>query len=299
MDAISGDDVVLQTLASWNGELAKKFDGDVLILRAPMRQPVDDRVRLEIEGIRETGKRRRSRLVVIVETNGGYIETVERIVSVFRKHYKIVEFVVPNYAYSAGTILVLSGDEIHMDYYSVLGPIDPQYDSQGEYVPGLGYLAKYKELMDEINACDPSQIHQVQAQMSFLVNKFDPAKLFHIEQSIEHAKSLLKEWLPKYKFKDWKTTATNGKKVTKKMKDDRANEVAMILGNTERWHSHGRGISIRELGSEEIKLKVNNFGDDDELNGVVRAYYSLFVDYIQKIGMDAAMHSHRGLKRVA
>lgn len=299
MDAISGDDVVLQTLASWNGELAKKFDGDVLILRGPMRQPVDDRVRLEIEGIRETGKRKRSRLVVFVETNGGYIETVERIVSVFRKHYKIVEFVVPNYAYSAGTILVLSGDEIHMDYYSVLGPIDPQYDSQGEYVPGLGYLAKYKELMDEINACDPSQIHQVQAQMAFLVNKFDPAKLFHIEQSIEHAKSLLKEWLPKYKFKDWKTTTTDGKKVTKKMKDDRANEVAMILGNTERWHSHGRGISIRELGSEEIKLKVNNFGDDDELNRLIRAYYSLFVDYIQKIGMDAAMHSHRGLKRVA
>ncbi|MCR4307468.1 MAG: serine dehydrogenasease [Candidatus Berkelbacteria bacterium] len=227
------------------------------------------------------------------------METVERIVSIFRKHYRIVEFVVPNYAYSAGTILVMSGDEIHMDYYSVLGPIDPQYEFQGEYVPGLGYLAKYEELTAEINNCDPTQLNEVQAQLSFLVNKFDPAKLFHIEQSIEHAKSLLKEWLPKYKFKDWKKTGTNGTKVTKSMKDKRANEIAEVLGNAKRWHSHGRGISIRELGSEEIKLKINNFGDDTETNGLIRAYYGLFVDYIQKIGMDSAIHSNRGLKRAA
>jgi ClpP class serine protease len=58
---------------------------------------------------------------------------VERIVSVFRKHYDIVEYVVPNYAYSASTILVLSGDEIYLDYYSVLGPIDPQMED--EYCP--------------------------------------------------------------------------------------------------------------------------------------------------------------------
>ncbi len=48
-------------------------------------------------------------------------------VSVMRKHYKEVSFIVPSHAYSAGTVLVLSGDKIYMDYYSVLGPIDPQY----------------------------------------------------------------------------------------------------------------------------------------------------------------------------
>lgn len=42
----------------------------------------------------------------------------------------------------------MSGDEIFMDYYSVLGPIDPQVqNNNGEWVPELGYLEKYKQLV--------------------------------------------------------------------------------------------------------------------------------------------------------
>ena len=42
----------------------------------------------------------------------------------------------PIFAMSAGTILVMSGDDIYMDYYAVLGPIDPQVRNQnGTYVP--------------------------------------------------------------------------------------------------------------------------------------------------------------------
>jgi ClpP class serine protease len=47
-------------------------------------------------------------------------------VTVIRKHYKTVNFVVPDYAMSAGTIFCMSGDKIFMDYASALGPIDPQ-----------------------------------------------------------------------------------------------------------------------------------------------------------------------------
>src|SRR5690606_24230974 len=95
---------------------------------------------------------KRGTLVVLIETTGGYIEVVERIYEVFRKNYNKVNFVVPNYAYSAGTVLVLSGDEIYMDYYSVLGPIDPQIQNEeGKVVPGLGYLAKFDELVNKIN----------------------------------------------------------------------------------------------------------------------------------------------------
>ncbi|WP_414521440.1 SDH family Clp fold serine proteinase, partial [Umezakia ovalisporum] len=64
-------------------------------------------------------------LLVILETEGGSIETTERIADVFRHHYPLgeVSFLIPNFAMSAGTILVMSGDRILMDYYSVLGPI--------------------------------------------------------------------------------------------------------------------------------------------------------------------------------
>jgi ClpP class serine protease len=51
---------------------------------------------------------------------------------------------------SAGTVLVMCGDNIYMDYFSVLGPIDPQVKRRSKgnvYVPALGYLEKYNELV--------------------------------------------------------------------------------------------------------------------------------------------------------
>ena len=61
---------------------------------------------------------------------------IQRIAETLRHHYDRVEFIVPNYAMSAGTVLVMSGDAIHMDYFSVLGPIDPQVrDETGRQLP--------------------------------------------------------------------------------------------------------------------------------------------------------------------
>jgi len=51
----------------------------------------------------------------VLTTGGGSIEVVQRIVDVFRQHYTLVDFIVPNYAYSAGTVLAMSGDAIYMD----------------------------------------------------------------------------------------------------------------------------------------------------------------------------------------
>ena len=36
-----------------------------------------------------------------------------------------------------------------MDYYSVLGPIDPQVNRGEGLVPALGYLKKYDELIEK------------------------------------------------------------------------------------------------------------------------------------------------------
>ena len=44
----------------------------------------------------------------------------------------------------------LSGDEIYMDYYSRLGPIDPQVNNQeGRQVPALGYLKQWERLQEK------------------------------------------------------------------------------------------------------------------------------------------------------
>ena len=234
----------------------------------------------------------------MLETSGGFIEAVERIATTLRKNFKIVEFIVPNYAYSAGTVLVMSGDEIYMDYFSVLGPIDPQYHGEdGNYVPGMGYLAKFNELAEIVNK-DPSG-SSTRAELSLLLKKFDPAKLFHIEQAVEHSKSLLEDWLPRYKFKDWTRKEISKKRVTAADRKARAIEVAKALGDAKHWHSHGRGITIRELQSDKIKLKVRDFGENQELNLAIRHYHGLFIDYLQKRGMKGAIHCRHGIRRIA
>lgn len=293
METIKADQVVGEVLSSAIKELKRILDGDILFLKAPMRQPFDDAIKVEIEELKRLDKKY-TKLFVILETVGGAIEVVERIVNVFRRHYKLVEFIVPNYAYSAGTVLVMSGDEIHLDYYSVLGPIDPQIELDGRYVPGMGYLAKFEDLSERINRS--SDVNSVKAEMSYLINKFDPALLFLIEQSIDHSKQLLKEWLPKYKFKNWKVKETSGDKVTKRDREDRADHIATVLGDAKKWHSHGRGISMHELQSEEIKLKVNDYGRDNEMYRNVSHYHGLVVDFMAKLGYSAAIHTERGLR---
>lgn len=294
MEAVNVDQLSNQFLLRMNAELAGLMKGDCVFIHCSMIPPLDSELRVVIEDI---SKKRGGHLVVVLQTPGGYMETVERLVSVMRFHYKEVSFVIPDYAYSAGTVLALSGDKIYMDYYSVLGPIDPQYtDKDGKLLPGSGYLRKFEELISAIN--NPEK-EEAKAELAYLITTFDPALLFHIEQGIEHGRSLITEWLPKYKFKSWKETETEKKKVTDKMKKDRARDIAKVLGNAERWHSHGRGISRKDLESDEIKLKIDDFGTNKELNNAIRHYHGYCVNYYSKrVGVRGYIHSSKGFRRI-
>jgi hypothetical protein len=287
MDAINSDDIVRRLLIEKCEALENKLAGEVIMIRAPMAQGIDDVVRREIENIASQDGCR-NQLVVVLETSGGSIEVVERISDVFRHHFEHVKFVIPNFAYSAGTVLTLSGDDILMDYYSVLGPIDPQIKNRDDrWVPGLGYLEKYKELTTKPNI--------TVSELEFLVRKFDAGELFALEQAKEHSKKLIVRWLCDYKFKDWDRRETSGDEVDEDSKRERAEEIAELLGDAKEWNSHGRGIPLRTLQSDKVKLKITDFGADPDLNKAVREYYDLFIDYCAKIGADVAVHTKRRL----
>lgn len=295
MEAINVDQLSSGILETLNGHVATALEGDCVFINCPMHPPLDDEFRVVIEQIkRDDGSKH---LIVILETNGGFMETVERLVAVMRKHYDKVSFVIPNYAYSAGTVLALSGDSIFMDYYSVLGPIDPQYNSEGQFFPGHGYLAKFNEMLALINSSGSPD--ECRGEIAYLVKKFDPALLFHIEQGVEHGVSLITEWLPKYKFKDWKTTVTKGKPVTAAMRKSRAKAIAKTLGDAAKWHSHGRGISMRDLSGTDIKLLIDDFGEVPDLSEKIRNYHGLAVDYFsRKQRMAGYIHFKSGVRRV-
>ncbi len=92
--------------------LESSFGSHQLALIGGLVAGVDDILRNVIEDLQKRSKSRR--LTFLLTTPGGYIEVVQRIVDTIRHHYRHVAFVVPNQAFSAGTVLVMSGDQILM-----------------------------------------------------------------------------------------------------------------------------------------------------------------------------------------
>lgn len=269
----SSNSIIIEQLKQRLCALEKVTGGDVLVLCAPIRLGLDVVVREAMDGL----PHRKRKLSVLLETGGGYIEVTQRIAQTLRHHYHVVDFIIPNCAYSAGTVLAMCGDEIYMDYFSVLGPIDPQLPKDDKMVPALGYIEQYERLIKK-----SVEGKLTTAELAFLINRFDPAELYMYEQARELSISLLKEWLVKYKFKNWKTTATRKKKVTREMRVERAEEIAKTLNKIDKWNSHGRGIHMAVL-RKDLKLLIRDFRETDGLSEGIKDYHRLLQDYLSTV----------------
>jgi len=272
------------------GNLESHLKADVITFFGPLVDGIDDMFKQHIEDIRlnPTGTKstKKKKLVVILTTKGGSAETVERIVNIMRHHYELVDFLVPDYAYSAGTILCMSGDNILMDYYSVLGPIDPQVPSKDrKLVPALGYLDKVNEMIDK------SRNGELTNAEFLILKDIDLAELRAYEQARDLTVDLLKKWLVKYKFKNWDKHSSTGKDVTDEEKNERAKEIAKALGNTSVWHTHARPISLQEL--IDMKLKITDYSDNSDLKPTIDRYYSVLKDYVNKCNHNYFFHTRR------
>jgi ATP-dependent protease ClpP protease subunit len=229
------------------------------------------------------------KIFVVLTTGGGSALAVERYVNILRQFYTEVNFIIPDHAFSAGTIFCMSGDNIYMDFFSVLGPIDPQVkNKEGRFVLALGYLDKINELLDKAK-------HNNLTNAEFIILKeFDLAELRAYEQARDLSVDLLKMWLVKYKFKNWTNhqTTNPGVLVTQEDKEKRAEDIATKLSDNKRWKSHGRPINIQIL-ENELKLKIIDYSNDDVLREIIRSYYMLSVDYIKKNNIGIFIHTKK------
>lgn len=255
-------------------KLEAYLDADVFAYYGEIVNGVERPVKDIIEALsRETDKH--NKIYVVLTTPGGSLAPVQRMVDILRHFYDEVNFIVPDYAYSAGTIWCMSGDNIYMNYFSTLGPIDPQVQNKdGNLVAALGYLDKINELIQKAK-------NKELTDAEFLILKdFDLAEIRSYEQAKELAIDMLKIWLTKYKFKDWKTHS-DGTIVTPQEKEHRAVEIAKKLSDNNIWKSHGRPIGILTL-QEELQLKIFDFESDQELNRLIGEYYDGLIEYIQR-----------------
>lgn len=269
------DDTIHHLLEEGLKALEAHFAADFLTYFGPFEGSENSFLKLIEELADDPNKK--DKIYIILTTGGGSATVVERLVNILRHHYNEVNFIVPDYAYSAGTIFCMSGDNILMDYFSVLGPIDPQVQNkEGRLVAALGYLDKINELIAKA-ATDSF------TQAEFIILKdFDLAELRGYEQAKDLTIALLEKWLVKYKFKNWALHRTDplklGTIVSEEEKIERAKEIAGHLSNNNKWKSHGRPINIAAL--KELRLEIDDYSNDPIRRKLIRDYYELVSDYV-------------------
>lgn len=203
-----------------------------------------------------------NKLDFYIETPGGSGETAEEIVRCLRSRFDDVTFVVSGQAKSAGTLLVLSGNEIIMTESGSLGPIDAQVQIGRSRVSAYDYVEWVKE--KQIEAQKNKKLNPFDATM---VAQISPGELSGVEHSLKYAEDLAVDWLTNYKFKNWDFTETRKIPVTEKKKRNTAKKIALALTNHGKWRTHGRSIKIGDL--EEIGLKIIRADDVPGLADII------------------------------
>jgi len=180
---------------------------------------------------------------VILETPGGSGEAAEDIVKLIRAKYDRVGMIVPGTAKSAGTIIVMAGDEILMDEASALGPIDAQISWQGKVFSAHALLQGLVRIKNEV-----TNTHTLNRAYVPILQNISPGELEDAQNALEFAQELVRDWLARYKFKDWDIHSSTGQRVTEEHKRQRAQQIAQELCDHSRWKTTAVRSLISQIG---------------------------------------------------
>lgn len=246
------------------GKAVFTFASAITKSKAPISIDYDDRVPIldQISNLKGDG------IDVILETPGGYAEIVEDIVKHIRNKFSQVTMIVPGYAKSAGTIMVMAGDEILMEPASALGPIDAQVAQGMKRFSAHAFLEGLEKIKLEVE----KEKKLNRAYVPILQN-ISPGEIQSYENALSFSKTLVTDWLSQYKFKFWEKHSSTGKPVKEEEKIIRAKEIAEELCDHGKWFSHGRSITINDL--EKMRLQVTDYSKNAELCDAIRRYYTL------------------------
>lgn len=212
---------------------------------------------------------------IVLVTPGGIANQVSNFVNTLRPRFDKVNFILLDKAMSAGTIFIMSGDEIIMSNQSKFGPIDPQIPNrEGRYVPAQSLLLTLEDIKKrgEEKLKNNRQPDWTDIQ---LLRNIDPRDIGLAEIASKHSSEITKDFLKKYKFKTWEKHSTSNKLVTETEKEERAKEIANLLCNHSIWKDHGHAIN-RDIAKNRCKLKITHSEDIKGLDRAMRRMWALF-----------------------
>jgi hypothetical protein len=169
---------------------------------------------------------------LLLHTGGGDVDAAEKLMTMVQATVAGGQFraIIPDFAKSAGTLIVLGADALLMSDSSELGTIDPQIltgDGRGNmvYHSVLSYLAAFKTHADKLRDDPDDPVARL------MLGKLDPTTLRHYEAIRDRARSFAEGQL--------------------KRKGRNFSAIASALMDIGRWQSHGQMITwgdAKELG---------------------------------------------------
>ena len=181
---------------------------------------------------------------LLLHTTGGSTDVAEKLMGMLRDRAGTAKLriIVPDFAKSAGTLMVLGADKVVMSDMSELGPIDPQVPLSDRWQPAQTYLDAY-EAHAKILKTDPENV-----AARIMLERLDPAVLKMCETAVKRARQAAETLLRREMFRNggnWTSTPHE-------------------LLDTRRWLSYGQMISWKDARDPRIGLAVQYYSYDSE-----------------------------------
>ena len=173
---------------------------------------------------------------ILLHSPGGEPGPTERLVQILRNQFDDVHFLIPHSAYSAATMLALSGDSITLHPSAVLGPIDPQING----IPARSIKRAFEKVKEKIAKEGPETLSAYLP----LLQKYSLELLELCEDSETLSKELVSTWLRKYMFRG------------KKDMDKKINEAVDYFSAYDTHLLHARPLSLEKLAKFNLKIEL-------------------------------------------
>ncbi|MEC9490483.1 MAG: hypothetical protein UMU04_06005 [Halanaerobiales bacterium] len=214
------------------------------------------------------------KLDLILHSPGGALEAAEQIVNYLRNKYNYIRAIIPQNAMSAATMIACACDEILMGKHSAIGPIDPQINMGNFVAPAQSILDEFNEAKEEVQKNPKTAPLWVKK-----IENYPPGFLRTCQHSIDLSRDKVAEWLNSYMFK--------GEDM-----EEKCNEIANWLGDTEEHKTHGRPICFDE--AKDHGLKVTALEEDQELQEKVLSIHHSTMITLENTACIKLVENHNG-----
>lgn len=201
-------------------------------------------------------------LTLVLHTPGGDVTAADQIMSYLHSKFTDVEAIVPAYAMSAGTMMVLGSDRVVMGRQSQLGPIDAQIFTGTRMVSAGAVLAQFEAA--ESNILKDQRSASVWAP---ILQSMGPALQQEARYALEFGERMVAGWLAK------KMCA---KDVDPKAK---AEKIAKYFNTTDEHMLHSRRIDRDQARAQG--LVVEDLESSQDFQDDVLTLYHLFTIFFE------------------